>query len=386
MSFQFTFSTAGRIIFGKGALAQVAPIAETYGKRVLVVMGRSIAQTAPLLEQFKLRRIDYALFSVPGEPTVGLIEEALAKARDFQPQAVIGMGGGSAVDAAKAISALYTNSGDILDYLEVIGAGKPLTQPPLPLIAVPTTAGTGSEVTKNAVLRSEAHRVKVSLRHERMLPAVAIVDPLLTLTVPPEVTAATGLDAITQLIEPLVSMRANPFVDAICRQGLQMAASSLLAAVRDGSDETARENMSFAALCGGMALANAGLGAVHGFAGVIGGMFPAPHGAVCARLLPVVMEANIRALTQREPLSPALIKYQEIAVLLTGDPQASAAHGCAWIRDLCDQLNVPPLSVYGVTHGDVEPIVAQSIKASSMKANPIVLDLEALTAILIEAL
>lgn len=386
MSIQFSFATAGRIIFGNGCVSQVSALVETYGRRVFIVMGRSIDQAATLLEPLKIWQIEYALFSIPGEPTVNLVAQALEKAREFQPQVIIGFGGGSAIDAGKAVAALYTNSGEITDYLEVIGAGKSISQKPLPYIAVPTTAGTGSEVTKNAVLLSEEHRVKVSLRHEWMIPAVAVIDPQLTHTMPADVTAATGLDAITQLIEPMVSIKANPLIDALCRQGLKMAASSLLTTVHDGSNEEARENMSFAALCGGLALANAGLGAVHGFAGIIGGMFSAPHGAVCARLLPMVMEANIKALQQRSPNSPALAKYREIAALLTGNPGASLQQGIDWVFQLNQQLAIPPLARYGLTPAHFTHVIAQAQKASSMRGNPVLLTLNELSQILQKAL
>jgi alcohol dehydrogenase class IV len=382
MPIQFSFATASRIIFGKGSVSEVPSLIEPYGRRVFIVMGISIEQVAPLLDKLEIRQIEHALFFVTGEPTVSMVSQAIEKARAFQPQVIIGIGGGSAIDTGKAVAALYTNPGKVTDYLEVIGAGKSLSQKPLPYFAVPTTAGTGSEVTKNAVLLSEEHHVKVSLRHEWMIPAVAVIDPQLTYSLPAKVTAATGMDAITQLIEPFVSLKANLFVDALCRQGLKMGAPSLLKAVRNGSDEQARKAMSFAALCGGLALANAGLGAVHGFAGVIGGMFPAPHGAVCARLLPIVMQANIKALQQRAPDSPALAKYQEIAVLLTGNPEASLQQGSDWLFKLNQQLAIEPLKVYGIKSVDFHMIVNQAQKASSMKSNPIVLTEDELSHVL----
>ncbi len=240
---------------------------------------------------------------------------------------VVGMGGGSVIDAAKAIAALLTNPGDPLDYLEVIGRGLPLANACAPMMAIPTTAGTGAEVTRNAVLASPAHRVKVSLRSASMLPDVAIVDPELTLSMPPAVTAATGLDALTQCLEPFVSHLATPLTDGFCREGLARAARSLRRAYHHGSDVAARRDMALASLCGGLALANAKLGAVHGFAGPIGGMFDAPHGAVCARLLPLVMTANVRALEERSPNSPALVRYAEVAKIVTGDADASIADG-----------------------------------------------------------
>ena len=245
-------------------------------------------------------------FSVAGEPEISTVEQGVALAKKGNCELVIGIGGGSAMDAAKAIAAMLANEGELLDYLEIIGRGKALTKPSAPFIAIPTTAGTGSEVTRNAVLSSPEHKLKVSLRSPLMLARVAIVDPELTCDLPPALTASTGCDALTQLIEPFVCARANPMTDGLCVEGIRRAARSLRTAFHDGQNKSAREDMAVASLFGGLALANAGLGAVHGFAGPIGGNFPAPHGAVCAALLPHVMAANIRALRQRAAGSEAL--------------------------------------------------------------------------------
>jgi alcohol dehydrogenase class IV len=249
-------------------------------------------------------------------------------------------------------------------------------------MAIPTTAGTGAEVTRNAVLDSPRHRVKVSMRSRSMLPAVALVDPELTYSMPPAVTAVTGLDAFTQLLEAYVSQQANPMTDGICREGLERAARSLKKAYLDGSDASARQDMCLASLFGGLALANAKLGAVHGFAGPLGGMYEAPHGAVCAGLLPYVMEANVAALQSRAPESPALERYDEVARIITGTPSARAADGITWVYELCRQMQVPPLAVYGIKASQFPEVVKQSQKASSMKGNPIVLTTEELLAIL----
>ena len=281
--------------------------------------GLATARTNRLLDLLAAQGIDCVTFPVSGEPTVEVVRQGVQHVRHATCDLVIGFGGGSAMDTGKAIAALMTNSGDLLDYLEVIGKGKPLTQPAAPFIAIPTTAGTGAEVTRNAVLASPEHRVKVSLRSPHMLPRVALVDPELTYSLPPQVTASTGLDALTQLIEPFVSIRANPMTDAFCREGMRRAARSLRRAYEHGNDVKAREDMSLASLLGGLALANAGLGAVHGIASVMGGMFPAPHGAVCARLLPHVMEINVRALQERQPGSDALHRYDEVARILDGE-------------------------------------------------------------------
>jgi alcohol dehydrogenase class IV len=290
---------------------------------------------------------------------------------------------------------MLANEGDLLDYLEVIGRGKTLTKASAPFIAIPTTAGTGSEVTRNAVLASAQHHVKVSLRSPLMLPKLAIVDPALTYDLPPAITGSTGLDALTQLIEPYVSCRANAMTDALCLEGIRRAARSLKVAYHAARDKNlnsqapsgvAREDMSVASLFGGLALANAGLGAVHGFAGPIGGMFHAPHGAVCAALLPHVMEANIRALRQREPQSDSLRRYREVARLLTSSNDATEEDGITWVRNTVSELQIPRLSSYGISRTHSSMIVEKAAQASSMKANPIVLTGAELTEILERAL
>ena len=286
---------------------------------------------------------------------------------------VIAIGGGSAIDAGKAIAAAAANSGDLLDYLEVIGKGQPLESAPYPFIAVPTTAGTGSEVTRNAVLGSPQDGVKVSLRSPLMLPRVAIVDPELTRSLPPGITASTGLDALTQLIEPYVSSRANPMTDNFCLDGLRHVSASLLRAYTNGDDGEARTGMAWASLLGGMALANAGLGVVHGFAAPIGGMFDAPHGSVCAALLPAGMRANINALRERDPKGRALERYAVIARLLTRDANANAEEGAQWVGALAKQLAIPTLGAYGIRDRDMPDLVAKAARANSMKGNPIAL-------------
>jgi len=283
-----------------------------------------------------------------------------------------------------------TNAGEITDYLEVVGKGQALTQPSAPYIAIPTTAGTGSEVTRNAVIGVTEQRVKVSLRSPFMLARLAIVDPELTYSSPPEITATSGLDALTQLIEPFLSNASNPMTDAICREGLQRVARSLRCAYENGADAAAREDMSVAALFGGMALANAKLGAVHGFAGPIGGMFPAPHGAICARLLPLVMETNLRAIQGARhgvPLqAPILGRFAEVAQILTSDPSARAEDGIQWLHELCTALKIPSLATYGIKESDFSAVVLQARKASSMKGNPIELTDSELTQIMERAL
>lgn len=380
----FEFATASRIIFGAGKLNELGKQIDTGVKRVLFVHGRSSDAIPRLREIISAAGIPFHELEVHGEPTIEVVSQGVSAARDCD--AVIGLGGGSVLDTGKAIAALVTNPGDIFDYLEVIGKGQPLTSAPLRYIALPTTAGTGAEVTRNAVLESREHQVKISLRSPLMLPRVALVDPELTYTLPPEITATSGLDALTQLIEPFVSVKANPLTDAICREGLTQAARSLQRAYENGADTEARQGMSLASLFGGLALANAALGAAHGFAGPLGGMLHAPHGALCARFLPPVMEANIMALQARQPGHPALERYAEIARILTGERNATPLDGATWTSELVEQLSIPGLSTYGLREEDFPEVIEKTQKANSFKGNPIVLDEKELRAILEQAL
>src|ERR1035437_5581124 len=343
---RFEFATATRILFGEGMAREVAPAAAAMGRRALLVTGVSRERAAPLAAQLEAAGVACAPFTVPGEPTVEMIRAGAAYARDESRDLVIAMGGGSAIDAGKALAAMLANPGDPLDYLEVIGAGRPLERTSAPFIAIPTTAGTGSEVTRNAVLASPEHRVKASLRSASMLPRLAVVDPELTLRLPRSITASTGLDALTQCIEPYVSVRANPMTDVFCVEGIRRAAAALPRVWENGCDREARGEMAWASLLGGMALANAGLGAAHGFAAPVGGMFAAPHGAICAGLLPYAMEVNIGALRARAP--EKLTRYDEVARLITGRPEATAADGVSWIAALSQTLEIPPLRTYDV--------------------------------------
>jgi alcohol dehydrogenase class IV len=365
---RFEFATATRIAFGPGTARDLPALAAPMGKRALLVTGAAADRAWPLV-----KGLDAIPFAVSGEPTVELIRQGTSYARENGCDFVIAIGGGSAIDAGKALAALLTNPGDALDYLEVIGRGQPLDRTPAPFLAVPTTAGTGSEVTRNAVLGSPEHRVKASLRSASMLPRIAIVDPELALTLPRSVTASTGLDALTQVIEPYVSSRANSMTDLFCVEGIRRAATALPAAWENGRDLEARTSMSWVALLGGLALANAGLGAVHGFAAPVGGMFPAPHGAICAAVLPHAMEVNIRALRAREPNGRALERYGEVARLLTGRAQATAEEGARWVDELVNRLEVPHLRTYGVRDEDAPALIEKAERSSSMKGNPIAL-------------
>jgi alcohol dehydrogenase class IV len=285
---------------------------------------------------------------------------------------------------------LLANGGDPLDYLEVVGSGRKITRPAAPCVAVPTTAGTGAEVTANAVLAVPGQHLKASLRSPLMIPRVALVDPELTVSCPPPVTAASGLDALTQCLEPFVSVRATPLTDGLARQGLRHAAAGLRAAHADGTDLAARTDMAMCALLGGMALANAKLGAVHGLAGVIGGTADVPHGMACAALLSPVIEANVRALRSAAPGSPivqraALDRYAEVARLLTGKPGASVEDGLAWIGQTLTLLGVPGLAAFGLGPGQADEIAATAMTSSSMRGNPVSLSHDELKAVVLQA-
>jgi alcohol dehydrogenase class IV len=368
---RFEFSTASQIIFGSGTINELGDLASDMGRRAFLMTGKTVNRAAPVMESLKKQGVAITQFSIPGEPTTDLALDAVESARREACDFVIGLGGGSVLDTGKVVAALLTNSGELMDYLEVIGRGQPLRRKPAAYIAIPTTAGTGAEVTRNAVLDSPRHRVKVSMRSRFMLPDLALVDPELTYSMPPDITAVTGLDAFTQLLEAYISPQANPMTDGICREGLQRAARALKKAYFDGKNTSARRDMCLASLFGGLALANAKLGAVHGFAGPLGGMYDAPHGALCAGLLPHVMDANLKALESRAPQSPAIDRYNEVARIVTGNPAGRASDGISWVQELCSQLQVPRLAKYGIKEADFLTIVAKSKDASSMKGNPI---------------
>ena len=377
---QFEFATSGRIIFGCGTVRKAADFANQNSSRVFVITGKNSERIAPLSALLDREPV---IFNLSGEPSTDMVMEAATAARREKCDIVIGMGGGSAIDAGKAAAALLTNPGDLMDYLEVIGKAQPLSMQPAPCIAIPTTAGTGAEVTKNAVIESPEHQIKVSMRSPMMLPILAVLDPELTVSMPPSVTAATGMDALTQLIEAFVSNQSNPLTDGICREGIVRAARFLPKAFENGRDMEARENMLMASLFGGLALANAKLGAVHGFAAPIGGKYSIPHGLVCARLLSPVIKKNISALTTRSPDAPALARYAEVARILTGSVSATASDGIAWVDTLCKTFNMPSLFEYGLQKTDFPELAELAAQASSMKGNPIVLTGDELMEILL---
>jgi alcohol dehydrogenase class IV len=378
----FAFATASRIIFGEGMRKRISELAREFGTRALIVTGKNSERSAWLAADLREHGIECSIFSVSGEPTTDSVEAGAKTARTANAEIVIAVGGGSAIDAGKAIAALATNRGSTVDYLEVIGKALPLAVDPLPFIAVPTTAGTGAEVTRNSVLCSKEHQLKVSLRSPKMLAAAAVVDPELTYGVPSDVTAHTGLDALTQLIEPFLCTNANAVTDALCREALPRVARSLPIAFRESRHVEARREMALGSLFGGLALANAGLGAVHGFAAPIGGMFDAPHGAICAALLPSAMAVNLRALQKRGDLRGTLKRFDELAKMLMGIAEARAGEVVEWVEKLCRELKAKRLRSFGLDTGNFEVLCERASRASSMKANPVELTRDELREIL----
>jgi alcohol dehydrogenase class IV len=298
---------------------------------------------------------------------------------------VVAIGGGSVIDLGKAVAMLLGNGGDPLDYLDVIGRGRVVSADSVPFAAVPTTAGTGAEVTANAVLASPEHGRKASLRGRTMLPRLALIDPSLTVDCPPAVTASSGLDALTQCLEPLVSRQATPITHGLALEGLRQAGRGLRDAYARGFDVDARTAMSTCSLLGGLALANAKLGAVHGFAGVIGGLVDAPHGAICAALLAPTSRTTVAALRRRDPSNPSLEAYRHAAAALSGRALATVEDGIDWIAETVATLGVPGLSGLGVTPDMRDDIVAKTLTASSTQGNPIPLTSDELRQILLDA-
>ncbi len=381
----FEFATADRIIFGNGAVNKIGEIASGFGSKGLIVTGGGSVSLDPVTSLLAQVNVKWTVFRVGHEPDIPTIQAGVALARSEECEFLIGYGGGSAIDSAKAIAAMLKNPGALMDYLEVIGKGQKIPNPAAPMIAVPTTAGTGSEVTRNAVIASPDHHVKVSMRSPLMIPTVAIVDPELTYSMPPSVTASTGMDALTQVIEAYLSAKANPLTDGIAEEGIKRGARSLLTAYQDGRNALAREDMALTSLFGGLCLANAGLGAVHGFAGPIGGMFSAPHGAICASLLPYVMKYNVQVLQTMPGQTEMLARFRQVAAWLTGDPDASVADGVAWVEALASALHIPGLHEIGIDKSDFPQIIEKSKVSSSMQKNPVKLDEATLEVILNEA-
>jgi alcohol dehydrogenase class IV len=375
----FELAAPGRVVFGVGVSTQApSAVAALSAKRALVVGGKSAERSQDLRRRLGIPGV---LFPIPSEPTLAMVEEGRKVARSEKCDVVVAFGGGSVIDAGKAIAALAGNDGDILDYMEIVGEAQPLPRPGLPCVAIPTTAGTGAEVTKNSVLTSPEAKVKASLRSPFLLPVLALVDPDLLEGTPVAITAVTGLDALSHLLESYVSLRANPVTSALAREGMARIARSIEPACRKGLASERREDLALASLLGGLCLANSGLGAVHGFAAPLGGMWKAPHGAVCAALLPAVMRANIAALAARKPDHPALASYRDLDGILAGGQDA-----CAWVARLTAALGIARLASFGMDEKDIPLLVEKAKAASSMRGNPIALTDSELTRIVQESM
>lgn len=381
----FEFTSPSRILFGRGQSAKLADLVRQLGAKALIIHNSGEELASRLAGGFA-----HVLLRQQGEPHVGDVDRGLLAARENGCDVIIGLGGGSAIDAAKAVAGLLTNGGAALDYMEVVGKGQKITRPAAPWIAMPTTAGTGAEATRNAVIASPEHQFKASIRSEYLLPRMALIDPELAVDVPPPVTASSGMDALCQVIESYTSSGANAMTDALAIQGIALAGRSLRRAYEDGHDLDAREDMALAALLSGITLANAGLGAVHGFAAPLGANFPVPHGTACAVLLPPVMEANVRALRAQAPGSFVLSKYAQIGRTLTNCRELAddaAIDACVeFTAGLVRDLRIPPLSQFGLSEQGVPKLVGLARKASSMRYNPVVLSDEALGTVLRSAI
>lgn len=378
----FDFSTADRIVFGVSVLDEVPKLISGFGTKAIVIHSPQATIENSITRMFNSTDKEFIKIAVNSEPTYTSIYNAIQLASSNNCDFVIGIGGGSVLDTAKVVAAMMTNGGELIDYLETVGKGLPIKNRCAPFLAIPTTAGTGSEVTRNAVIDIPEKKLKVSIRSALMLPWVSLIDPNLTISLPPDITAYTGMDAFVQVIEPYVSNRANVLVDTLCVNAIQKAAVHLRKVYNDGQNLESRIEMCYVSLMGGMCLANSGVGAVHGFAGAIGSMFHAAHGAVIASLVSAVMEVNISAIMKRDPHSKSLERYLEISKIITNNKFANYCDGIQWFRELCRELNIPRLQVLGIDRRDFPEIISLSKTTNSMKANPIKLSDDELIRIL----
>jgi alcohol dehydrogenase class IV len=376
---EWGFSTATRIRFGRDVSQSLAPEARVFGSRAVIVTGNTPRRFSALIDSLRDLGMKVCVVSCSSEPDLNWIRQKITDLRQHNPEVVIGIGGGSAIDAAKAFAALIPNDGEPQKFLEVVGDGAALISTPLPMIAVPTTSGTGAEVTKNAVISVPESRRKVSLRDDRMLPDLALVDPALTIGLPQYITATTGLDALTQLIEPYLSAKANPMTDGICREGIGRVSHALPKLLKGAENIALREDMSLASLFGGMALANSGLGAVHGLAGVLGGWCGAPHGALCGRMLPAVLRVNAIAIGEHQDTGLET-RFRDVARWMTGRPDLDGL--IEYLEELLKLGGVPSLSAMGLLNEDIPQIAEAARLSSSMKGNPVPLNKEELQDIL----
>lgn len=363
----FMIQTPTQILFGRGMKDRAADAIAAFGPRGVLVHGANPARADWLAQDLRAKDCTVATLPCTEEPTQPILEAALVTARAFAPDWVVALGGGAVIDMGKALAALIPSPTPLMDHLEVVGRGLPLTAAPLPFIALPTTAGTGAEVTKNAVIGLPDHRRKVSLRDDRMLARLAIVDPSLTDHCPWKVTFASGLDAVVQVIEPYLSTRANDFSDAIAHPAIVRGLTALQR-LSQAEESTARDELAWVSLCGGLALANAGLGAVHGLAGPIGGMCPAPHGAVCAVLLGPALEMNRRRADQNAQATHRLGQVCTIiAQALGGSAETAPQTVATWVS----RAGLEGLTAQGLALADHANVAEAALLASSIKSNPV---------------
>jgi alcohol dehydrogenase class IV len=382
----FDFSTSRRVIFRSGAINDIGRIAGEIGKKTLLVTGFHNQAAFQVKQNLISRGIEVIDYLRIGEPTIQTIKEGLKFAKNANINLIVACGGGSSIDTGKAISALMNNPGQLEDYLEIVGKGKKLSNSYIPLIAIPTTAGTGSEVTRNAVIRIQEKGIKVSLRGITLIPKIAIIDPELTLHLRPEITANTGMDALSQLIESYLTIKSNPLTDALCVEGMKRTIRSLEKAYNSGDDLVAREDLCIASLFSGIALANSGLGSVHGIAGVIGGLINAPHGALCARLLPYAYKINENLIIKENKESPLYKKIVIIHRLISGSKAFKSNQVVDYFENIVDKLKIKKLGDYGIEKRDFSHIISISINSSSMKGNPVCLESRQIRSILENAL
>ncbi|MBA5763055.1 iron-containing alcohol dehydrogenase [Vibrio sp. 404] len=376
----FQFMTSTRIIFGEGALQSSLSVINQFGYSVLLVSGKNTERASPIIQYIKMQGMRYQHVAICGEPNITMVEETALNGRKFKPDLVIAIGGGSVIDMGKALAAIIPNQGDVYDYVEVVGRNVPLKTKPIPFIAIPTTASTGSEVTRNAVLRSGQDKVKVSLRSPEMLADVAIVDPTLTYGTDAYTSGRGAMDAFTHLMEAYVCGEPNPITDMICEEGLRRLSESVLPGCLN-DNYRARSDLSFAAMLGGMAITNAKLGAAHGLASALGGKLAAPHSVITARLAPFVMQENIRA-AKKAGRADVLARYRKMAQLLTGRANASRDDAVLWTNMMLEKLKLPDLNEFGVCKTSFEQVVDDALKSVAIKGNPLPLTKERLMFIL----
>jgi alcohol dehydrogenase class IV len=380
----FEFVTTTRIIFGNNKLKLLKNLAPNFGSRAFVITGNDPDRSAEVLDMLDAANCSPVIYSVPGEPTLDTINRGLFILVETERDFVVSVGGGSAIDTGKALAVLATNDGAPADYLDEPGKGRLFTNPSLPLVAIPTTAGSGAEITSTALFISPEPRSKVRLHHNAMFPRIALIDPKLTLSVPPNITAYTGLAALCHNLEVFVSPKGNPITDILTKDGLRRGSLAIQRAYTDSADIESRTSLAMSSLYAGLSAANASLGATHTIANAIGGLFNAPYGVICAQLLPAVIETNIRAMQERMPENVALRKYDQITRIVAGKEHSKTL--AAFMQTLNETFAIPSLSSYGIQQTDFDNIIAYSKSSPNMTGNPVELNEDELRAILGKAM